>query len=79
MATWAGLKLHLMLTQRHDGSQANSTSLLLSSVSASSFPDGDVQNARTRSLPVSSAAPLGEKEQKVSYVYAFSGSSLGQD
>lgn len=56
------LKLHLVLMRRHDGSQVKSTSLLLSSVSASSFPDGDVLMARIASLPVSSAVPLAEKE-----------------
>lgn len=53
-----------MLRQRHVGSQVSSTSLLLSSVSASSFPDGDVLKARIRSLPVSSAVPLEEKQER---------------
>lgn len=62
---WAGLKQHLVLMRRHDGSQVRSTSLLLSSVSASSFPDGDVLKARIRSLPVSSEVPLAEEEESV--------------
>lgn len=57
--------MHLVLRQRHDGSQVSSTSLLLSSVSASSLPEADVQTARIRSLPVSSAAPLAEEEEKI--------------
>lgn len=50
--------------RRHEGSQVKSTSLLLSSVSASSFPEGDVLKARIRSLPVSSAGPLAEEEEE---------------
>lgn len=58
-----------MLMRRHDGSQVKSTSLLLSSVSASSLPDGDVLKARTRSLPDSSAVPLAEK--KISCLFRY--------
>lgn len=47
----------LVLMQRHDGSQWSRNSRLLSSVSASSFPDGDTVKARTLSLPVSSEPP----------------------
>lgn len=69
---WAELKLHLVLMQRHEGSQVKSTSLLLSSVSASSFPEGDVLKARIRSLPVSSPGPLVEEEESFStFIHVF--------
>lgn len=42
---------------RHEDSQLSSTSRLLSSVSASSFPDGEAANASTLSLPASSGPP----------------------
>lgn len=48
---------HLVLTWRHEDSQLSSTSRLLSSVSASSFPDGEAANASTLSLPASSGPP----------------------
>lgn len=58
--------------RRHEGSQVKSTSLLLSSVSASSFPEGDVLKARIRSLPVSSAGPLAEEEEGFSmFIHVF--------
>ncbi len=69
-----GLRRYLTLTQRHTGSQWSSTSLLLSSVSASSFPEGDTAKARTLSLPVSSEPPPSlMRSDKLKFYWSLSG------
>lgn len=65
-----------MLIHRHDGSQLNSTSRLLSSVSASSFPDEAAAKARTLSLPVSSRAPPSLMTKETRYRKIFSAQCL---